>query len=64
MPPKEQHLLPSSPIANVPTGMAFAIDNKLSNPFNFLLDIGTLKLELMLTTIIQVSVQNHLQRQL
>ena len=37
---------PSSPIARVPTGIPFgicAIDSKLSNPFNFLLSIGTPK---------------------
>ena len=39
-------IAPSSPIARVPTGIPFgiwAIDNKLSNPFNFLLSIGTPK---------------------
>ena len=37
-------IAPSSPIASVPTGIPLgicAMDNKLSNPFNFLLSIGT-----------------------
>ena len=37
-------IAPSSPIASVPTGIPFgiwAIDNKLSSPFSFLLSIGT-----------------------
>ena len=39
-------IAPSSPIANVPTGIPLgicAIESKLSNPFNFLLSIGTPK---------------------
>ena len=38
-------IAPSSPMANVPTGIPLgicAMDNKLSNPFNFLLSIGEL----------------------
>ena len=39
-------IAPSSPIASVPTGTPFgicAIESKLSNPFSFLLSIGTPK---------------------
>ena len=37
-------IAPSSPIANVPTGIPFgicAMDKRLSRPFSFLLSIGT-----------------------
>ena len=43
---KAAFIAPSSPMARVPTGIPFgicAMDSKLSNPFNFLLSIGTPK---------------------